>query len=144
MASEAVLVGCSSLVQDPPYGVRLMTVDAGRYHVRLLPPQAALNHLAVHLLDLRVALLAGLTNVVAVNAGCPIGVWQNLVRCVTGGADRSDSQALAEQAFTMYRTYIRLSYHVPYSWTHFPSPAEFHMSYDMPKVLTLVGSLTTC
>jgi len=74
MAPETILVGCPGLIQNPPYGVRLMTVDAGWYHIRLLTPQAALDHLAMHLFDLCVALLAGLAYVVAVNAGRWIGV----------------------------------------------------------------------
>jgi hypothetical protein len=102
MAPETVLVGRSGLIQNSPYGVRLMTVDAGRYHIRLLTPQAALYHLAMYLLDLRVALLAGLTDVVAVNAGRRMGVWQDLVRCMTRRTDRCHGQSLTEQTFTMY------------------------------------------
>lgn len=112
MAPEAVAVGGSGFIQDTSDGVWLVTIHADRYHIRPLTPQAALYHLAVHLLDLRVALLAGLTDVIAVNARCRIGVREDLVRRVTRRADRGDRQTLPEQTFAMYGERVVLEYAV--------------------------------
>jgi hypothetical protein len=112
MAPEAVAVGGSGFIQDTSDGVWLVTIHADRYHIRPLTPQAAVYHLAVHLLDLRVALLAGLTDVIAVNARCRVGVREDLVRRVTRRADRGDRQTLPEQTFAMYGERVVLEYAV--------------------------------
>ena len=66
--------------------------------MRLLLPQLAADHLAVHVLDLRVALRAGLGDVLLGDGGAGIGVRQHVVRRMATGADRGNGQALLEQA----------------------------------------------
>ncbi|UCG88914.1 MAG: hypothetical protein JSW71_10400 [Gemmatimonadota bacterium] len=87
---EAITIGGTGLIQNTADLMRLMAVDAHRYHIRPLAPQPAFYDLAMYLLNLRVTLLAGLRNVGAVNARLRIGVGQDLVRRVAGGAYRSD------------------------------------------------------
>lgn len=53
------------------------------------------------LLDLGVALLTGVGDIVFVNAGPGIGVRQNEVGCVAGGTDSGDGQPLLIEALAM-------------------------------------------
>ncbi len=56
VAAQAVAIGHALVVEDLADLVRLVAVDAGGEDVGLLFPQLALDDLAVHRLDLRVAL----------------------------------------------------------------------------------------
>ena len=95
VALQAVAVGHALRVEDPPHLVRLVAVHAGRNQVRLLLPQLAADHLAVHVLDPRVALRAGLGDVVLGDGGARVGVRQHEVRGVAARADRRHRQARA-------------------------------------------------
>ena len=63
VATQAIAVRHALRVEDAADFMRLMTVDAGRDHVRLLLPQLAANHFAVDNFDQRVTLLASLRDV---------------------------------------------------------------------------------
>ena len=101
VTTHAVGVSRTRLVEHPAYPVRRVTVHAGRDSVRLLLPQPALDHLAVHLLDLAVALCAGRGDVVDVDRGARVGVGQDLVRGVAGRAHRRHGEPLAVQSLAM-------------------------------------------
>ena len=83
VAAQAIAVGHPLRVEDLADFVRLMAVDARRDQVRLLLPQLAADHLAVHGLDLRVALGAGLGDVLFGDRGARIGV--RTARCARCG-----------------------------------------------------------
>ena len=83
-----------------------MAIDAGRDHVRLLLPQFAADHLAVHGLDLRVALGAGLGNILFGDRGPRIGVGKQVMRRMATGADRGNGQALLEEADSMETVFV--------------------------------------
>ena len=68
VAFHALVVGHALFVEDPPNLVGPVAVDTGRDFVRFLLPQLASNDFPVHLLDAPVALLAGLGDIVAVDA----------------------------------------------------------------------------
>ncbi len=69
VAPQAVRVRHALAVEDLPHLVRLVAVDARGQHVRLLLPQLAPDDLAVHRLDLGVALRAGARDVAARDRG---------------------------------------------------------------------------
>jgi hypothetical protein len=81
--------------------VRLVAIDAGGKRVRLLLPQLALDHLAVDQLDLGMALRAGLRDVPTRDGGGRIGVGEDRMGRVAGGAVGSDDQALLQKSFAM-------------------------------------------
>ena len=97
MAAQAVGVGHALVVEDPPHLVGLVAVDAGRQHVGLLLPQLALDDLAVHDLDLGVALGAGGRDVAPRDGRGRVGRPQDRVGRVAGGAVGGHDQALAQQ-----------------------------------------------
>ena len=101
VAAQAIAVGHPLGVENLADFVRLVAVDARRDQVRLLLPQLAADHLAVHGLDLRVAPRAGLGDVLFGDGGAGIGVGKHVVRGVATGADRGNRQALLEQADAM-------------------------------------------
>ena len=97
VAAHAVAVGHSLRVERLADLVGRVAVDAGRDHVRLLLPQLAPDHLAVHPLDLGVALRAGLDDLLLGDGGAGVGVRQHVVRRVAARADRRDDQPLLVQ-----------------------------------------------
>jgi len=86
VATHAVRVGHTQLIENVPDLMRLMAVHAGRQHIGLLFPQLTTNGLAVHNLDLRVAFRAGSGNVPAIDRRSRVGMGQDRVRGVAGGA----------------------------------------------------------
>ena len=90
VAGEAVLVRHAGAVEDAAHLVRLVAVDADRNLVRRALPEMAFDDLAVHELDLPVALGAGPDHVAAliVDLGSPCGrmlcaEWQEVQTAVT-------------------------------------------------------------
>ena len=103
MAAQAVAVGHPLVVEDLPGLVRLVAVHAGRQHVGLLLPQLPLDDLPVHLLDAGVAALrAGAGDVGPRDGGARVGVREDVVRGVAGGAGGGDGQALPEEALGVH------------------------------------------
>jgi hypothetical protein len=72
--------------------VRRMTAVAGRYRMRLLLPELPLDHLFMHLLDLRVTFHAGLCDIVQRNSGIPAGMRKYLVVPVAIVAGRRNNK----------------------------------------------------
>lgn len=98
MATHAIAVGHPFRVVDLADFVRLMAIDAGRDQVRLLLPQLAADHLAVYVLDVRVALGTRLGDVRLGDGGPGIGVGKHVVSGMTTAAYRGNGQALLEEA----------------------------------------------
>src|ERR1035438_9577399 len=98
VAAQAIAVGHPLRVVNLADFVRLMAVDAGRNQVRLLLPQLAANHLAMDGLDLRVALGAGLGNILFGNRRARVVVGQHVVGGMATGADRGNGEAFLEEA----------------------------------------------
>ena len=101
VATHAIAVGHPFRVVDPAGLVRLVTVDTRRNQVRLLLPQLAADHLAMHLLDVRVALGTRFGDVCLGDRGPGIGVRKHVVRGMATGANGGNGQALLEEADTM-------------------------------------------
>jgi hypothetical protein len=102
VASQAVLVGDTRLVEHLADLVWRMTVDTGGDLVRLLLPQTALDYLEVYFLDPSVALRTGARDVVHVDAGARVRMRQDEVRSVTRRAHRGDRQTLLIEAPSVY------------------------------------------
>jgi hypothetical protein len=64
-------------------------------------PELALDRLAMDFLNPRMAFGAGLGNVAASDGGVLLGVRQDVVRGVAGGAIRRHDQALLQQALAV-------------------------------------------
>ena len=101
MAAQAVAIGHPLVVEDPPGLVRLMAVDAGGKHVRLAFPQLALDHLAVHRLDGRMAARAGGGDVRAGNRRLAVRVRKDRVRRVARHARSRDHQSLVHEGIAV-------------------------------------------
>jgi len=101
VAGQAVLVSQSIRVKYIANLMRGMTVDTGRDLARIFCPQFAFDHLAMHIFNLAVTGGTCLTNIVRVDALFRIGMRQDVMRSVAGGADGCDGEALREQAFTV-------------------------------------------
>ena len=99
MATQAVGVGHPLRVENLPHFVRLVTIHARRQHVGFFLPGLAANDLAMHLLDGCVALGTRLSNVAAGDGGVGVGVRQDAVRGVAGGAVRGNNEPFLQQAF---------------------------------------------
>ncbi len=80
------------IVKHPPLLVGLVAVHTGGDLVGFLLPEPSLDDLDVDLLDAGVALGAGGSHVVPVDAGTRIGVGEDVVGRVTGGAHRRHGQ----------------------------------------------------
>src|SRR5437660_1570866 len=83
-----------------------MAIDASGNDVGLLFPQLATNHLAVHDLDLRMALRARLRDVLLCDGGSRIGVGKDKVRCMAARADGRDCETTLVEAFTMDAVHV--------------------------------------
>ena len=101
VASQAVLISQSIGVEYVANLMWGMTVDTGRDLARIFCPQIALDHLAMHIFNLAVTGGTCLANIVRVDARFRIGMRQDVMRSVAGGADGCDSEALREQAFAV-------------------------------------------
>ena len=101
MAGQAVLVRQALGVEHAANLVRRVAVDTGRNLVPFLDPQATLDHLAMHAIDLRVAGCAGRGHVVDVDTRAGVRVTQDVVSRVAGRADRRHGESLAEQALAV-------------------------------------------
>ena len=99
-----------------------MAVDARRDHVRLFLPQFAADDLAMHGLDLRVALRAGLGDILLGDRGTRVRVGKLVVRRVATGADRGNGQALLEEANAMNTIFVIFE---DIGLRNSPRPADF-------------------
>ena len=94
---QTVAVGHALRVEDLPDLVRLVAVHARRQDVALLLPELALDHLAVHRLDLGVAFRAGRGDVLPRDRRRGIRVREDRVPGVAGGAVGSHDEPLPEE-----------------------------------------------
>ena len=108
VALQAVRVRHALRVEDLAHLVRLVAVDARGQDVGLLLPELPLDDLPVDGLDLGVALRAGLRDVAAGDRGPGVGVGQDVVGGVAGGAVRGDDEALLEEALAVDRLRVVL------------------------------------
>ena len=83
--------------------MRRVAIHADRNFVRLLFPEFSPNDFLVDLLDLAVTLLAGLDDVVAVDAGFGVVGVTNVMRRVAVGTDGGDDEALFVETLTVDR-----------------------------------------
>lgn len=97
VATHAVCIGHPQLIEDVSDLVRLMAIRTGGQHVGLFFPELATNHLAVYGFDLRVALGAGIGNILTIDRRSGIGMRQDRVRGVASGAGRGHGQPLLQQ-----------------------------------------------
>src|SRR5271165_2607596 len=97
VATHAIRVGHTHLVEDVPDLMGLMAVGAGGQDVGLFFPELSTNRLAVDYFDLRVAFGACTGNVLAIDRGSGVGVRQYGVGGMAGGASGSDRQSLLHQ-----------------------------------------------
>jgi hypothetical protein len=88
-------------VENAPDVVRLVTIDADGYLVRLLFPELTLDDLQMDLFDLSVTLHASVGDVIAVDAGAGIFVRQNVMGGMTARANGGDDEASLEETITM-------------------------------------------
>ena len=56
----------------------------------------------MYVFNLPVTRSASLTNIVRMNARTRVSVRKDVMRCVAGGANSSDSEALREQTFSVH------------------------------------------
>jgi hypothetical protein len=92
MAGEAVLVGGTRAIKNTPLLVGLVAVHTCGDLVGFLFPEPSLDDLDVDRFDPGVALCAGGSHPFAGDAGTGIGVGEDVVRRVTGGAHRRHRQ----------------------------------------------------
>ena len=101
VAAQAILVGQAVRVKDAANLVRRVAVDASRNLAWIFAPQTALDDLAMYVFNLPMTRGTGLANVARMDTRPLVGVWEYVVRSVTRGTDRCDSEALRKQAFTV-------------------------------------------
>jgi len=101
MAALAVLIRHPLGIVDTPNLVGLVAVHAGRDEARMFLPQLAANDFAVYGLNQRMALCAGMGDVLLGDRRTGIGVRQNEMRRVATGANRGDDETTLEQAFAV-------------------------------------------
>jgi hypothetical protein len=85
-----------------------VTIDADRYLVGLLFPQLTSDDLQMHPLDLGVALHAGSSDVVAIDAGRGVLVRQDIVGGVTASTYGSDDEASPKETVSVDRLRVIL------------------------------------
>ena len=98
VALETLLIGNALFIQDPPDAMRRMAIDTHRNLVRFFLPKFTADNLAMYLLDLTVAFLAGAGNVVSMNAGKGVSVVADVMSSVTVDAHGRHHQALLIKA----------------------------------------------
>jgi hypothetical protein len=101
MAALAVLIRHPLRIEDTPDLVGLVAIHASWDEARVFLPQLAANDLAVHGLNQRMALRAGMGDVLLGDRRTGISVRQNEVRRVATCANRRDNETPLEQALAM-------------------------------------------
>jgi hypothetical protein len=101
VTGHAVPVGSPDVVKHTTLFVRGVTIHAGRDLVGLLLPKAPLDGLDVDRLDAGVALSTGGRHVFVVDAGTGIGMREDVVGRVAGGADRGNGQTRPVEPVSM-------------------------------------------
>ena len=97
VAMHAIRVGHAFGVEDVAKLVRLVAVHARGQNVGFLFLKRSIDDLPVHAFNLGVAFGAGRSNILPVNRGRRVGMRQDQVRRVAGGAVRRDRKTLFQQ-----------------------------------------------
>ena len=97
VADKTITVRHALVIEDLPDLVWLVTIHTGGKDVHLLFPQLTLDDLAVHILDLGVALGARRRDVLSGDRGTSVRMGQNVVRRVTRRARGRDHEPFLQQ-----------------------------------------------
>ena len=94
VAGQTIFVGQTVRIENAADFVWSVAVHTDRNFARILLPQTAFDHLAVHMFDLTVAFCTGCHNVVRMDARSRVGMRPDVMRRVTGGANSRDGESL--------------------------------------------------
>ena len=106
VATHAVAVRHALWVEHLPDLMGRVAIHAGRNHVLLFFPEFATDHLAMHRLNLGVALGASLGDVLLGDGRARIRVGQNEMRRVAAVTDSRDREAALEQSLTVDTVHV--------------------------------------